>query len=216
MRKFVCRVSTKLHALLKVDQIELYFVRAVVQRQVCDQYMQQRGFAGSRLSCHKHMLTCAATELHKLQTSCACPADWEIDSVGRTETPDGIRFRRNAAERHFHSASILGLFPNRSHKADIISRLRRRECCEFNAGRMPGDSRRRRFWIKEILVANGRLLCRSERNGNSRLNLSFGDMKLSAAVTQIADVKRSRNRLIWRTRHNCMHAAARSTCQNAC
>ena len=67
VRQLVRGVGLELDALLEVDQVELDLVGAVAQRQVGDQRVQQRRFAGAGLAGDQDVLRRALAELQVLQ-----------------------------------------------------------------------------------------------------------------------------------------------------
>ena len=90
MRQFVGGVGSKLHTLLKVDQIKLNFIRTIMQGEIRNQNVQQRRLAGTRFTSDQNVLAGSSTKTHKLKSRRASAANREVDSVCRTGCPDRI------------------------------------------------------------------------------------------------------------------------------
>ncbi len=108
-------VGFEFDALLEVDEIELQFARAVVDRQVRDQGVHQRRLARTGLAGDQHVLRSALAQLQVLQLGGAGPSQRHLDLIAAIVSPPFILWGRHRGKRDFDAIRVLGLF-DRRHK----------------------------------------------------------------------------------------------------
>ena len=101
----VGRVSFKLDALLEVDEIKLNFVRAVVQREIGDEDVHERRFAGTGFAGNEHVLRGSSPEPHVLQLGGSRPAERDVDTGPAVVLPQFLR--GDAVEGHFNAPGVF-------------------------------------------------------------------------------------------------------------
>ncbi len=63
MRQGMRGIRLEFHAFLEVHQIELHFLWAVIEREIGDERVKQRGFAGTRFAGNEHVMGGSLAEL---------------------------------------------------------------------------------------------------------------------------------------------------------
>ena len=116
MRQPVSGVGLELDTLLEVDQIELDFIGAVMQRGVGDERMQQRRFSGAGLAGDQHMLRRSLAESQVLQLGGPRATDRDVQSGPCAGRPELIGGRHHSFERHFDAADRTGQLPREAHQ----------------------------------------------------------------------------------------------------
>ena len=140
----VRRVRLELDALLEVDQVQLDLVRAVVQREVRDQRVQQRRLARAGLAGDEHVLRRALAERERSAAASRRRGRAARRSPSRlSPVQHFVRRRRDELERHLDAARVLGS-PRRPRCTICVDRRRRPAARRASAGtaRSPGPSRR--------------------------------------------------------------------------
>ncbi len=124
--QLVAGVRLELDAFLEVDEIELHLVRAVVQREIADQRMQQRRFSGAGLAGDHHVLRRAAAQLQMLQLGGAGAAEWDVEPGAAVLPPQFAVARGDAVEGHLDAAGVFRLHAGRLHDLGEVGGPRRR------------------------------------------------------------------------------------------
>ena len=115
VRQSLRGVGLELDPLLEVDQVELDFVRAVVERGVGNQGVKQRRLARAGLARDKDMLRGSLAQPQMLQLRGPGPADGDVETRATAGGPVGVRLRHHPLERHFHSTDGASQFARQSH-----------------------------------------------------------------------------------------------------
>ena len=133
-------VGLELDALLEVDQVQLDLVRAVRQREVRDQRVQQRRFAGAGLAGDQHVLRGALAERRTLQLRRPGAADGHVEALrGASPSrprPASGRCTRTAPRRGWRPCSPS---PTRCTSCAIASRRRAARRASAGTGRESGS-----------------------------------------------------------------------------
>ena len=108
-------VRFELDALLEIHQVEMDFVRTVVQRQIGDHGVQQGRFAGARLAGDQHVLRGAFSQPQVLQVGRAGAAQRHLDLRAAVQGPPIALRRRHGTKRHLDAAGVLGPFADTAH-----------------------------------------------------------------------------------------------------
>ena len=142
VRQLVCGIGLKFDTLLEVDQVELDFVRAVVEREIRHQDVHEGRFARAGFARDHDVLRSASTEPHVLQFRRAGSTERHVDSVSRIVLPKSLR--HDSFERDFDSSSVLRFVADALDDARELVRLGR----GFGGERQPSQG-----CIDELQVA---------------------------------------------------------------